>query len=184
MPSEKITMPPEIAKAPASVQEHWLRMIGAGQTERWSTMCALQQPPGTKGTDRAFQEGRLAGNQWDELPPRQAKKMIREAKAAGINISGKQYVSGLANKLGHCDPMAWVSDLSDVKRVAKDRNLNVTGMVNVEATELPPIRHDLNPRIAKELAKKEIAKNPKLSMYEALAKVKEKHTPKWKKPAH
>ena len=177
-------MPIEILNAPAHVQEHYIKVLAMGYGERWALMCALQQPPGTKGTDRAFQEGRLAGNQWDELPARQAKKMIREAKAAGINISGKQYVSGLANKLGHCDPRAWVSDLSDVKRVAKDRNLNVSGLVNIEATELPPIRHDLNPRIAKELAKKEIAKNPKLSMQDALAKVKQKHTPKWKKPAH
>ena len=79
--------------------------------------------------------------------------------------------------------MAWVSDLSDVKKVAKARNLNVTGMVNMEAAELPIIRHDLNPRIARELAKKEIAKNPKLSMNDAIAKVKEKHVPSWKKPA-
>jgi post-segregation antitoxin (ccd killing protein) len=178
-----IQLPFDIQRASAEVRNHYIRMVNAGQSPRFAEMCALQQPPGTKGTDRAFQEGRLAGNQWDELPARQAKKMIREAKAAGINISGKQYVSGLANKLGHCDPRAWVSDLSDVKRVAKDRNLNVSGLVNVEATELPPIRHDLNPRIAKELAKKEIAKNPKLSMYEALVKVKEKHAPKWKKPA-
>jgi post-segregation antitoxin (ccd killing protein) len=179
-----IQLPFDIQRASAEVRSHYISMINAGQSPRFAEMCALQQPPGTKGTDRAFQEGRLAGNQWDELPARQAKKMIREAKAAGINISGKQYVSGLANKLGHCDPRAWVSDLSDVKRVAKDRNLNVSGLVNIEATELPPIRHDLNPRIAKELAKKEIAKNPKLSMQEALVKVKEKHTPKWKKPAH
>lgn len=176
-------LPFEIGRASPEVQSHYIKMVNAGQSPRFAEMCALQQPPGTKGTDRAFQEGRLAGNQWDELPPRQAKKMIREAKAAGINISGKQYVSGLANKLGHCDPRAWVSDLSDVRQVAKDRNLNVTGMVNMEATDLPPIRHDLNPRIAKELAKQEIAKNPKLSMQDALVKVKEKHAPKWKKPA-
>ena len=176
-------MPIEILNAPAHVQQHYIKVLAMGYGERWAAMVALQQPPGTKGTDRAFQEGRLAGNQWDELPARQAKKMIREAKAAGINISGKQYVSGLANKLGHCDPRAWVSDLSDVRSVAKDRNLNVTGMVNIEATEIEPIRHGLNPRIARELAKNEIAKNPKLSMQDALVKVKDKHTPKWKKPA-
>jgi len=179
----KSFMPPEILNAPAHVQQHYIKVLAMGYGEKWATMVSLQQPPGTKGTDRAFQEGRMAGNQWDELPDRQAKKMIREAKAAGISIAGKQYVSGLANKLGHCDPRAWVSDLSDVRSVAKDRNLNVSGLVNIEATEIEPIRHGLNPRIAKELAKKEIAKNPKLSMQDALVKVKEKHTPKWKKPA-
>jgi hypothetical protein len=177
-------LPIEIANASKDVQNHYMSMIRDGQSESFALMCSLGQPPGTKGTDRAFQQGRLAGNQWDELPARQAKKMLREAKAAGIDVVGKQYVSGLANKLGHCDPMAWVSDLSDVRRVAKARNLNVTGAVNIEAAELPPIRHDINPRIAKELAKKEIAQNPKLSMKDALAKVKEKHAPRWKKPAH
>lgn len=178
-----MSLPIEIKNAPKHVQDHFKKVLAMGYGERWAAMVALQQPPGTKGTDRAFQEGRLAGNQWDELPARQAKKMIREAKAAGINITGKQYVSGLANKLGHCDPMAWVSDLSDVRRVAKARNLNVSGLVNVTAAELPPKSHDLNPRIARELAKKELAKNPKLSMRDALEKVKAKHAPRWKKAA-
>jgi post-segregation antitoxin (ccd killing protein) len=176
-------LPIDIQRSSLEVREHYIRMVNAGQAPRFAEMCALQQPPGTKGTDRAFQQGRLDGNWLDELPARQAKKMVREAKAAGINITGKQYVGGLANKLGHCDPRAWVSDLSEVRSVAKDRNLNVSGLVNIEATEIEPIRHALNPRIAKDLAKKEIAKNPSLSMQDALAKVKEKHTPKWKKPA-
>jgi len=32
------------------------------------------------------------------------------------------------------------------------------------------------------LAKKEIAKNPSLSMKDAISKVKEKHVPQWKRP--
>jgi hypothetical protein len=144
-------------------------------------MCALQQPPGTRGTDRAFQQGRLDGNWLDELPARQAKKMVREAKAAGINIAGKQYVSGLANKLGHCDPQAWVSDLSDVRRVAKARNLTVTGSVNVEGVDYGPKKVDINPKIARTLAKKEMAASPGLSMRDAMAKVKEKYVPRWKR---
>ncbi len=174
-------MPPDIAAASAEVQHHYMRMIADGQTERWAAMCALQQPPGTKGTDRAFQQGRLDGNWLDELPPHQAKRMVREAKAAGIDITGKQYMSGLANKLGHCDPKAWVSDVADVKRVARERNLEVKGIVNVEAREEAPVRRDLNPKIAKELAKKEMAKSPGLSMQDAVAKVKEKYVPRWKR---
>lgn len=177
-------LPYEIGIASQAVQSHYIKMVNDGQTERWAEMCALQQPPGTKGTDRAFQQGRLDGNWLDDLPPRQAKKIVREAKAAGIDIAGKQYMSGLANKLGHCDPRAWVSDIADVKRVAKDRNLSVSGIVTVNATDLPPLKQvDLNPRIARGLAKQEISKNPGLSMRDALAKVKEKHAPRWKKPA-
>ena len=176
-------LPLDIQRASLAVQNHYIKLVNAGQSERWAEMCALQQPPGTKGTDRAFQQGRLDGNWLDDLPARQAKKMVREAKAAGINISGKQYMSGLANKLGHCDPRAWVSDVSDVKQVAKDRNLSVSGIVTVNASEVFQKQVDLNPRIARGLAKKEIARNPGLSMRDALAKVKEKHAPRWKRPA-
>lgn len=176
-----MSLPIEIKNAPKHIQAHFRKVLAMGYGERWAAMVALQQPPGTKGTDRAFQEGRLDGNWLDQLPARQAKRMVREAKAAGIDISGKQYMSGLANKLGHMDPKAWVSDISDVKRVAKERNLSVTGIVNVEAQEVAPVNVALNPRIARELAKKEIAKNPRLSMKDAIEKVKDKHVPSWKK---
>ena len=178
----RIPLPFEIEAAPEEIQQHYLRMIRDGQSLGFALMCALQQPPGTKGTDRAFQQGRLDGNWLDKIPPRQAKRMVREAKAAGIDISGKQYVSGLADKRGHMDPMAWVSDTADVKRVAKARNLTVQGAVTHEAAELPPRASvGLNQKIIKEMAKKELAKNPGLTKAQAENIVREKHTPRWKK---
>jgi hypothetical protein len=175
-------MPFDIANAAPHVQHHYLKMVADGQNPRFAEMCALQQPPGTSGTDRAFQQGRLDGNWIDDMPIHMAKRVVREAKAAGIDITGKQYMSGLSDKRGHCDPEAWVSDLSDVRRVAKKRNLQVRGIINVDAHDTPPVTVDLNPKIAKELAKKEIAKNPSLSMKDAISKVKEKHVPQWKRP--
>jgi hypothetical protein len=175
-------MPFDIANAAPHVQQHYLKMIADGQSPRFAEMCSLQQPPGTSGTDRAFQQGRLDGNWIDDMPIHMAKRVVREAKAAGIDITGKQYMSGLSDKRGHCDPEAWVSDLSDVRRVAKKRNLQVRGIINVDAHDTPPVTVDLNPKIAKELAKKEIAKNPSLSMKDAISKVKEKHVPQWKRP--
>lgn len=59
--------------------------------ERWAAMCALQCPPGTKGTDRAFLEGRQNNEQLDDMPRRQAKYVAKEARDAGISISGKYY---------------------------------------------------------------------------------------------
>ena len=176
-----MTLPHEIAHASLETQQHYLKMIEEGQSMQWALMCALQQPPGTRGTDRSFMEGRYSGNWLDSLPKRQAKWLIAEAKKAGINPSGKVYIGGLADKRGHLDPMAWVDSVDDVKRVAKARNLNVQGLVNVTAHEEPPKSVDINPRIARELARKEIAKNPSLSMGDALEKVKEKHTPRWKR---
>lgn len=176
-----MTLPHEIARAPKHVQDHYRKMIRDGQSERFAVMCSLQCPPGTKGTDRAFQQGRLDGNWLDQMPKHQAVKMVREAKAAGIDITGKQYVSGLADKRGHCDPMAWVSDTADVKRVAKARNLNVQGIVKHEAREVQKQGPVLNPRIVSRLAREEMAKNPSLKRRDAVALVKEKYAPSWKK---
>lgn len=174
-------LPYEIVNAPAHVQEHYRKMIADGQSMRFALMCSLQVAPGTKGSDRAFMEGRLSGNWMDSLPKRQAKWMLEEAKKAGINPNGKFYMSGLADKRGHMDPEAWVDSVDDVKRVARKRNLNVQGIVNIEARDEGRKDVALNPRLEKELAKKEMAKNPSMKMGDARQKVREKHAPRWKK---
>ena len=174
-------LPFEIANASHEVQQHYLRMIADGQSERFAIMCSLRQAPGTLGADRTLMEGRYSGNWMDELPKRQASRMMKEARAAGINPSGKFYMSGLADRRGHMDPMAWVDSVDDIKKVARARNLSVQGIVSIEGSEQAPAKTDLNPRIAREMAKKEIAKNPRLSMQDAMAKVKDRHLPRWKK---
>lgn len=174
-------LPFEIASSPKHVRDHYLKMIADGQSVSFALMCSLQQPPGTKGSDRAFMEGRLSGNWLDELPKRQANWMVKEARAAGINPSGKFYLSGIADKRGHLDPEAWVDSVDDVKRVAKKRNLSVQGMVNVQASEVPRQDVALSPHIERELAQKEVAKNPKLSAQEAAERVRKKHAPHWKR---
>lgn len=176
-----IQLPYDIQRASLEVREHYIRMINAGQSPMFAEMCALQQPPGTQGTDRAFMQGRLDGNWMDGLPPRMAKKMAREAKAAGINVNGKYYLGGLADKRGHMDPSAWVDSVSDIKRVAKARNLNVSGIVSVEGHEVEPVRAALNPKIVNKLAKQAMASDPKLTRQEAVRQVKEKHSPAWKR---
>ena len=174
-------LPYEIAQASKDVQDHYRKMISDGQSERFAVMCALMQAPGTKAADRTFMEGRYSGNWLDELPKKQAARIVREARAVGINPTGKFYMSGLADKRGHMDPMAWVDSVDDVKRVAKARNLNVQGIVTAEASQVEPKKVKLNPGIAKELAKKERTKNPGLSMRDAVERVTERHAPRWKK---
>jgi hypothetical protein len=177
-----VIFPHELARAPMHVKLHYRRMILDGQTEAFAIMCALQQPPGTKGTDRAFQEGRLDGSWLNDMPVHQANKIVREAQAAGISVSGKQYISGIADKRGHMDPMAWVSDTSDVLKVAKARNLTVQGIVNHEGSERPkPEPKALSNRAIARLTKAAMAKNPDLKKSDARALVVEKHTPSWKK---
>jgi len=175
-------LPYEIKNAPKHVQEHYKKVLAMGYGERWALMTALRQPPGTRGTDRAFMQGRLDGNWMDGIPPRQAKKMVREAKAAGIDISGKYYMGGLADRRGHLDPEAWIDSVGDIKRVARKRNLNVSGIVNIEGHEVEPTKPALNQKIVNRLAKQAMASNPKLTKAEAVSLVKQKHAPAWKRP--
>ncbi|MFO0452128.1 MAG: hypothetical protein ACK52I_26330 [Pseudomonadota bacterium] len=148
--------------------------------EKWAAMCVTQTPPGTRGTDRALMEGRYAGQWLDEMHKDHANKIVREAKAAGINISGKFYCSGLADKRGHCDPAAWIESTGDIKRVAEERNLTVHGIVNHKGRPEPPKRVKLNEKIVKRLVAEERKRHPGKKAGELREMVIEKHAPKWK----
>jgi hypothetical protein len=178
-----IAMPLEIAAARPEVQAHYLKMIAAGQSPRFAEMCALGAAPAVHGTDDAWMRGRKNAEWMDGLPKKQAQWMLREARAAGIATEGKYYMSGLANQRAHLDAEAWVGSRSDVLRVAKKRRLEVKGQINYTPPEgvAPPQRRGLNPKLVRELAKKEMAKNPALKRSEAVALVKERHTPHWAK---
>ena len=130
--------------------------------------------------DRTFMEGRY-NQQWlDDMPRHQAKRILREAKAAGINTSGKFYMSGIADKRGHCDPAAWVDSTSDVKAVAKQRNLTVKGIVNHKGTPQPPRRTKLSKRLEAKYVRSEMQANPRLTKSQAREKVRGEYVPKWK----
>lgn len=173
--------PPEIEAASEAVKKHYKKMIKDGQTEAWASMCALQQPPGTKGSDRAFMEGRN-NNEWmSAMPQHMAARIAREARAMGINTSGKFYMGGIADKRGHLDPEAWVGSVDDVKRVAIKRDLEVHGSVEYTPPQKEHKKVDIAPDILREQVKRERKKNPKLSKGEAAEKVKDRIVPHWKK---
>lgn len=148
--------------------------------ERWAAMCALQCPPGTKGTDRAFLEGRQNNEQLDDMPRRQAKYVVKEARDAGISISGKYYCAGIADKRGWKDPAAWVTSNDDILRVARQRRLHVTGSVNYDPGEAPPKRVLLSESIIKDEMRKEKKKHPRAKEGELREKIIDKHAYKVK----
>jgi len=148
--------------------------------ERWASMVATQTPPGTKGTDRAFLEGRQNNQQLDDMPKRQAQYVLREAKQAGINPSGKYYCAGIADKRGWKDPAAWVTSNDDILRVARKRRLHVTGSVNYDPGEAPPKRVLLSESIIRDEMRKEKRKNPKAKDGELREKIIDKHAYKVK----
>ena len=175
-------LPHEIAASSLEVQQHYRKLIADGSTERWAEMCALQRPPGLRGTDRALMQGRLAGQWMDGVPKGLALRMVQEARAAGINVSGKFYMGGLADKRGHCDPAAWIDSVADIKKVAQQRDLHVQGIVDYTPPEKPPAKSvDISPDILKEHVRKEMAADPKLRRGEAIERVKERIVPHWKR---
>jgi hypothetical protein len=167
--------PPDIAVSPPHVRAHYLKMVEAGQSPRFAEMCALGAPPGTQGTDRAFMEGRYNNQQLDSLPRRQAEWLSKEAREAGINISGKYYCGGIADSRGWRDPEAWVGSADDVSRVAKARNLHVTGAVNNTAVDLPPERKLMSESIIKEEIQKAKRRNPRAKAGEVREKLLANH---------
>jgi hypothetical protein len=97
------------------------------QSHTIAEMCALQVSPGIMGTDSNFMEGHCNGNQF-EKQPKIGDYYRRQATKAGVNTTGKVYLSGLAAFPG--DPQAWVSGRSDVTRVVNERNWGCQGAVN------------------------------------------------------
>lgn len=165
--------PPEIEAAGPRAKNTYEKALRYG--ERWACMVALQQPPGTKGTDRAFLEGRQNNEQLNAMPKRQAEYVSREARQAGINIAGKYYCAGIADKRGWRDPAAWVTSGDDVLKVARKRRLHVSGSVNYDPGEAPPKRVLLSESIIKDEIRKEKRRNPAAKTGELREKIIEKH---------
>jgi hypothetical protein len=61
---------------------------------------------------------------------------VAAAEKAGVSTTGKEYISQLGRY--SCDPEAWVSDASDVKRICEKNNWACEGLVDVKAHETPP----------------------------------------------
>jgi len=166
-------IPVEIERAGRDAVATYIKALPYG--ERWASMVALQVPPGTKGTDRAFLEGRQNNEQLDAMPKRQANYVAKEARDAGISISGKHYCAGIADRRGWRDPAAWVTSNDDVLRVARRRKLHVSGNVNYDPGEAPPKRVLLSESIIRDEIKKEKRKNPHAKAGELREKIIDKH---------
>jgi hypothetical protein len=171
-------VPGEVLRAGREAVSMYVRLLSEGYGHRWAEMCSLQAPPGVKGTDRAVMQGRYNEEWLNSMPKDQAAAMVREAKGAGINISGKFYMSGLADKRGHCDPAAWIDSAADIRSVARERNLTVRGIVEHQGEPVaPPKAKPLSEKLTREMMAKERALNPgkKMSNGELREKVQAKY---------
>ncbi len=108
-----------------------------GQTPRFAEMLATRSFPGINGTNKAFNRGRVNGNQFANCPALGSYyKAI--AERAGVSVNGRFYCHGLGRFPG--DPRAWCADTEDVLRIARERNLSLDGIVSriAEPTEPKP----------------------------------------------
>jgi hypothetical protein len=108
-----------------------------GQSHALAEMLALQSPP-MSNTDREFLEGK--GGCYDQFHDNELLGAFyrQSAAEAGVDTTGKVYLSGLARRPG--DPEAWVSGRGDVQRVLEARGWGADGAVKVKArgADAPP----------------------------------------------
>lgn len=119
-----------------------------GQTARFAEMAASQSAPGTKGTDRAFNQNARA--RMEGMTPEVRSRILKRAKQAGVDTTGKFYVSGLGK---YHEQQAWVSTVDDIKEVAKaNPHLTLSGIVNQEGRQTKEIKKvDLAEDLVQEL---------------------------------
>lgn len=161
------------------------RMRREGVSHNLAEMFALQQPPMMGGTDSAFLEGHCNGNQF-EGSEEVGDFYKEEASAAGVDVKGKVYLSGLAAYPG--DPEAWVTGRGDVKRVCEQRGWGCRGAVNVKSADAvaPPPEVGIAPDIVDAEAAKVLEHIPArqrkhVDVGELKEQIKDKITPRWSK---
>jgi hypothetical protein len=163
------------------IQAHYVKARRAGTSHNLAEMFALRLPP-MSNSDREFLEGHVNGNQFANNP-QIGNLYRRRARAAGVNPTGKVYLSGLAEYPG--DPRAWISGRGDAARLCEERGWEADGAVKVRAArqvEHPEV--EVADDILDDEADKILAAHPeprKVDRGELKHQIKEKRKPPWKK---
>lgn len=176
-------------------REIYAQAIANGESPMFAEMLACRQPPGTRGTDRAFLQGRQ--NQEDlNMPKWMRDQLTAQMRKAGISTAGKVYISSLARKKhevkpgepwGAGDPYAWVSDLGEAKARCAALGREGWGAATVKASEVRPPTPDVP--LAEDIVQGKVAEAIALDpskanrIDEVRHEVIEKHAPKWGKGA-
>jgi hypothetical protein len=143
------------------VQARYEASRAAGASHSIAEICAFRQAPGTKGTDRAFLEGRHDTQFQDD--PEYEKFCRAKAHAAGVPTAGKIYDPQMADEVG--DPKAWFSDASEIKRALQAEGGSCTGAITVKrpSYRAPTAkRPKLAPELVEHYINEDVKKNPAL----------------------
>ncbi len=143
------------------VQAYYVAHRLDGDGHKLAEMLALGAPPLVK-SDSTFLAGHCNGSQFDgqELV---ADRYLAVATAAGVNVKGAVYKSGLARFPG--DPEAWVRGRGDVQKVVEARGWGCQGDVTVKARDdvEPPADVDVAPDLVDRRVEQKLAANPDLA---------------------
>lgn len=146
-------------------QARYVKLRQAGNSDAFAQMLTEQRPPGIKGENARFLNGRQNGEDIEDMSPLTRKKLLENAKKAGVSVQGKRYISQLARRGVPCDPLALVSDLDDVKARARAMGRQVCTMEQAQDMDYqgsPPRSVALAEDIVQEEVAKRIAKDPSL----------------------
>jgi hypothetical protein len=164
------------------VQAHYEACREEGTSHNLAEMFALAAPP-MSNTDREFLHGHCNGNQFAGQEG-VGDEYRKTAAAAGVNVTGKVYLTQLARYPG--DPEAWVDGKGDVERVCTKRGWGATGLVNVKpvekqhAPDIPVADNLLDAEVEKICDAQPDSKN--IDKVELREQVLEKRKPHWAKP--
>lgn len=164
-----------------TTQEIYDAAIANGADHKFAEMLALQQPPGTKGTDTVWMAGRhadpLAG-----APENMKRWYVARAKAAGIPTSGKVYMSEVADKRGPEDPGAWVGGLDDLIATTKQKGLGLTVNGDTKVKQAPlvaPKPVPLSESIITRHMTAALQEKPDADKRQLREQIIDQHAPKW-----
>lgn len=151
-----------VISADNAIQEAYEAMRREGQSHNVAEMCALQVAP-TGNTDATFLAGHCNGNQFEKHPAI-GDFYEREAAAAGVNVKGKVYKSGLARFPG--DPEAWINSKDDIKNICEKRGWGCQGSVNVavDNSRTPIADVDVAADIVRDKVLDNVARDPALAV--------------------
>lgn len=163
------------------VQGEYNRMRLRGESHNIAKMCALQRAP-LLVTDNTWNTGRVNNNQFANCPAL-GNYFKSIAESQGVSVTGKYYVHGLGRYPG--DPRAWCRGRGDALAIAKERNLNLSGMVEHRAHEVAPtpdipLAEDLWQEATEEI----LAENPDMRLGDAREKAFNLRTGRDRLPEH
>lgn len=164
----------------AQQQKDYDAMVKDGVTPRLAEMLACQQPPGAR-TDREFMMAECNGSQFEDTPEI-GDAYAAVAKAAGVSVKGKKYLSGLAKFPG--DPEAWVSGMGDAQRIIEQNGWGSQGLINRPVTRVAEAEQTtLAADIVEAKVQQELATNASQAHAGDIEGVREKvierHKPHW-----